>query len=119
MLTRKLSDEEQFISVPFKLLMALSTANSDISGRVPSSEVRVNLNVTVTLWVNISLIGVRTLFPVSGTSLERVIFRSGRVMAHLKLVLWFAMHVRRSCSPGQTDTTLTDCELIPACTGLQ
>ena len=73
-----------------------------------------NMNVTVTLWFKVSLIVVRSLLPVFGTSLERVIFRSGIVMVHLKLVLSFEIHVSGSCSPGQTDTTLTDCELIPA-----
>lgn len=73
-----------------------------------------NLNVTVTLWFNVSLIGVRTFLPIFGTSLERVIFCSGIVMVHLKLSLLFEMHVSGSSSPGQTDATLTDCELIPA-----
>ena len=46
-----------------------------------------NMNVTVTLSFKVSLIGVRTLLPVFGTSLERVTFRSGIVMAHLKAML--------------------------------
>jgi hypothetical protein len=67
----------------------------------------------VALWLTVALMGVKTLFPVFGTSLESVRFRFGRVMAHPKVILWFAMHVSRSGSPGQTDTTLTDCATVP------
>ena len=117
MWTRKLtwgSDEKQSILVPCMWLVTLSSTNWDIRGRMPAPEVRMNLNVTVALSLKVSFIDLRTPLPVKGTALEYVIFPWGIVMIHLKLILWFALHVRTSWSPGQTDTTLTCVwELMP------
>jgi hypothetical protein len=96
-------DGKHCTSVPLRSVLTLSISSSAISGSIPDSEVRVK-RIAVS---GVKLNGRWFFIPEYGTFLVRgcVLLLWGRAIAHSRRWLWFTVHTRLSCFPGQTDTT--------------